>query len=269
MKQCSSDLAKLAGNINVTHGVPVIGIPSRTTLFCDFDGPVVDVSERYYATYRLSVERMMTEIGIANHCKLLSKQQFWYLKQERVPDFEIALRSGVSEDKVERFLSVVRNEVNQPSLLQKDQLQPGIRWALELLYSQGIRLVLVTLRRQAQVQELLQSYRLDHLFKRVWGTQDCDAAYRNSIDSKCALLAHAWSNDCKQYGTPSYAWMVGDTEADIVAGQVNNIETVALTCGIRSRSYLAQYRPNYICDDLVSVTHSLVHGTPVSSSLGC
>lgn len=247
----------------------MIGIPSRTTLFCDFDGPVVDVSDRYYATYCLSLEQMMVAIGPGNYCQLLTKEQFWYLKQQRVPDFEIALRSGVPDGQVELFLDTVRREVNQPSLLAKDRLQPGIRWALELLHSQGIRLVLVTLRRQAQVKKLLQTYHLDHLFKMVWGTQDDDAAYRNSVESKCRLLAHAWAYDCQQHGTPKYAWMVGDTEADILAGQASNIATVALTCGIRSRSYLAQYRPTYICEDLVSVTHSLVNGPPVSSVSGC
>ncbi|MGK7891988.1 MAG: HAD family hydrolase [Leptolyngbyaceae cyanobacterium] len=246
----------------------MIGIPSRTTLFCDFDGPIVDVSERYYATYCLALEQMMTDIGPSNHCKLLTKEQFWYLKQQRVPDFEIALRSGIPDDKVEFFLDTVRGLVNHASLLQKDQLQPGIRWALELLHSQSIRLILVTLRRQAQVQSLLRAYGLDHLFKRVWGTQDDDAAYRNSVESKCALLAHAWADDCKRHGMPKHAWMVGDTEADILAGQSSNIATVALTCGIRSRSYLAQYQPTYICNDLVAITHSLMNGVSVSSLSG-
>lgn len=249
----------------------MIGTPCRTTLFCDFDGPIVDVSDRYYATYlqalkdlRLSLSHEQEEI----HHGTLTKEQFWYLKQHRVPDFEIAIRSGIPEPQVEAFLAIVRDLVNQPSLLHYDCLQSGIRWALELMNSQGVRLVLVTLRRQTQVEEILNTYKLDHLFKAVWGTQDIDAAYVNSAECKTALLAKAWADDCRRFGTPQQSWMVGDTEADIIAGQAQNIGTVALTCGIRSRAYLRQYQPEHICEDLVSVTHSVVGRGQALSTLG-
>ena len=247
----------------------MIGIPHRTTLFCDFDGPIVDVSERYYETYCMSLKHM-AQRALASASTysytVLSKEQFWYLKQERVPDFEIALRSNIPDHQVESFLDTVRSLVNQPFLLHRDCLQPGIRWALELMHSQGIRLVLVTLRCQRQVEELLRAYQLDHLFRAVWGTKEDEAAYINSAASKTTLLKAAWVQSCERYGVPQRAWMVGDTEADILAGQATGISTVALTCGIRSRSYLMQYKPNHICADLVSVTHSLVSG-PYAASL--
>ena len=247
----------------------MIGTPCRTTLFCDFDGPIVDVSDRYYATYCQALEQLKMELSPLDqviHYNVLTKEQFWYLKQHRIPDFEIAIRSGIPESQVDNFLGIVRTLVNQVSLLHYDCLQPGIRWALELMNSQGVRLVLVTLRRQSQVEEILKSCQLEHLFKAVWGTHDVDAAYVNSADCKTALLKKAWTDACQRFGFPEKAWMVGDTEADILAGQSQNIGTVALTCGIRSRAYLSQYQPDHICEDLVSVTHSLVNGaqaTPV------
>ena len=251
----------------------MIGTPCRTTLFCDFDGPIVDVSDRYYATYRQALDQLRVDLSLcgsqqrqAIHFNGLTKAQFWYLKQHRIPDFEIAIRSGIPESQVDAFLEIVQTLVNQPSLLHHDCLQPGIRWALELMNSQGVRLVLVTLRRQAQVEEILKSYQLDHLFKAVWGTHDIDAAYVNSADCKIALLKKAWADACQRLGTPQIAWMVGDTEADILAGQAQNIGTVALTCGIRSRAYLSQYQPDHICADLVSVTHSVVSGAVVSGA---
>lgn len=238
----------------------MIGTPCRTTLFCDFDGPIVDVSERYYATYRQSLANMIDTLGGEHDgpCNVLTKEQFWSLKQQRIPDFEIALRSGIPECRIDDFLAMVRQLVNQPSLLHLDVLQPGVRWALELMNSQGVRLVLVTLRQQSQVVDILKNHQLDHLFKAVWGTHETSFAYANSSDCKTALLKQAWDLDCATYGQPQNAWMVGDTEADLIAGKHHRIGTVALTCGIRSRLYLSQYRPDYICEDLVSVTHSLV-----------
>ena len=245
----------------------MIGTPCRTTLFCDFDGPIVDVSERYYATYRQSLAEMQDILRRKNynHCNTLTREQFWSLKQHRIPDFEIALRSGVPEQHIDDFLIIVRQLVNQPSLLHLDTLQPGVRWALELMNSQGVRLVLVTLRQQTQVINILRQHQLDHLFKAVWGTHETSIAYANSSDCKTALLKQAWELDCATYGQPQYAWMVGDTEADVVAGKAHHIGTVALTCGIRSRAYLQQYQPDHICEDLVSVTHSLVSSAQSTS----
>ncbi|MEM9219487.1 MAG: HAD hydrolase-like protein [Cyanobacteria bacterium P01_F01_bin.150] len=245
----------------------MIGTPCRTTLFCDFDGPIVDVSARYYATYLQALEQLKVVLSSNQrypchqeiHYNTLTKEQFWALKRYRIPDFEIAIRSGIPGDYIDDFLSIVRSLVNQPSLLHYDCLQPGIRWALELMNSQGVRLILVTLRCQSQVEDILRAYRLGHLFKAVWGTQYEDVAYLNSADCKTALLEKAWDNTCRFHGTPQCSWMIGDTEADILAGQARKIGTVALTCGIRSRSYLSQYRPDHICTDLVSVTHSLVN----------
>ena len=248
----------------------MIGTPCRTTLFCDFDGPIVDVSDRYYATYRQALDQLETHLSQhrqAIHCSVLTKEQFWYLKQHRVPDFEIAIRSGIPESQVDTFLDIVRTLVNQPSLLHHDTLQPGIRWALELMNSQGVRLILVTLRSQSQVEEVLKEHQLEHLFKAVWGTHDIDAAYVNSADCKTALLKKAWADVCRRFSPPQKAWMVGDTEADILAGQAQNIGTVALTCGIRSHAYLSQYGPDHICEDLVSVTHSLVSGAQTTPAL--
>lgn len=248
----------------------MIGTPCQTALFCDFDGPIVDVSNRYYATYLQAIKQLKAELSPCHQTiypHILTKEQFWYLKQHRIPDFEIAIRSGIPESHVEFFLAIVQALVNQPALLHHDCLQPGIRWALGLMNSQGVRLILVTLRRQSQVEDILRFHQLEHVFKSVWGTQDADAAYINSADGKTALLGKAWADVCQRYGVPQRAWIVGDTEADILAGQAQKISTVALTCGIRSRAYLSQYQPDYICSDLVSVPHSLVNSAQSASVL--
>jgi phosphoglycolate phosphatase-like HAD superfamily hydrolase len=56
-----------------------------------------------------------------------------------------------------------------------------------------------------------------------------------------------------------FAWMVGDTEADVLAGQQLGIPTIALTCGIRSRSYLQRLEPTRIHADLLSATRYLMN----------
>jgi phosphoglycolate phosphatase-like HAD superfamily hydrolase len=249
-----------------SHPRSPVRFVAPTTVFCDFDGPIVDVSDRYYNTYRLG----LAEVQASDPTKKrllpvhrLTKAQFWQMKQERTPDREIAMRSGLRGEQIDQFLHQVSQIVNQPTLLHQDRLQPGVKWALESLHAQGTCLILVTLRCQVQAIQILQNHGLAHLFSQVWGAQDHSAAYTNYADHKTQLLAAAIAA-CPQAslyqsdrGTPS-AWMIGDTEADILAGQAMNVPTIGLTCGIRSQTYLQKFAPTHIHSDLASAVRRLV-----------
>jgi phosphoglycolate phosphatase len=241
------------GSAQLLSGYPQRFVSPQVTLFCDFDGPIVDVSERYYHTYQLGlaeIEAASPELTLHR----LSKAQFWQMKQERTPDVEIAMRSGLQGDQIEGFLSRVKQIVNQPELLAQDQIQPGVKWALSLLHERGVRLVLVTLRQQNQATQILRDHGLESLFSGIWGTHDDTAAYLNQAEHKAYLLELAMQQ--QDYGS---AWMVGDTEADVLAGQSLGIPTIALTCGIRSRSYLQRLEPTRIHTDLLSATRYLMN----------
>jgi phosphoglycolate phosphatase-like HAD superfamily hydrolase len=228
------------------------------TVFCDFDGPVVDVSNRYYSTYHQAlteIDRVYCGRDVWLPLQILTKQQFWQMKQDRVPDREIARRSGLSGRAIDCFLARVEEIVNSPQLLQQDTIQRGVNWALNLLCSQGVRLVLVTLRRQDRVTQILEDHNLSRLFSGVYGTTDDLAAYQNYADIKTQLLDRAMTEHLSCSSTS--AWMIGDTEADIIAGQAMNIPTIALTCGIRGYQQLSQLEPTLILDDLFSAAHYL------------
>ncbi|HEY9888592.1 MAG TPA: hypothetical protein V6D02_09350, partial [Candidatus Obscuribacterales bacterium] len=59
-------------------------LPPGSTLFCDFDGPIADVSERYYQTYALALSATHQAYAIQGRVlpiRRLTKAQFWYMKQ--------------------------------------------------------------------------------------------------------------------------------------------------------------------------------------------
>jgi phosphoglycolate phosphatase len=235
---------------------------SELTVFCDFDGPIIDVSERYYQTYQLGLadlQALHQARGETLPIHLLTKEQFWQMKQDRVPDLEIAMRSGLQPHQVDYFLQRVTEIVNQPALLHQDRLQPGVRWALSLLRSQGAKLILVTLRCQNQAIQILESYGLAGLFTEIRGTSDRDAAYRNQAEQKTQLLAQVIGDRHLSASALESAVIIGDTEADVIAGQVAGISTVALTCGIRSATYLKRFQPDRIHQDLLSTAHYLIY----------
>lgn len=229
------------------------------TVFCDFDGPIVNVSARYYSTYRLALaetQTLLEQQGSDIRFCPLSADQFWQMKQERVPDVEIAMRSGLSLSQTELFLQRVNYLVNQPALLHQDSLQEGVAHALLQLRDRGLRVVLVTLRCQEQVTELLESYELSDIFDGIYGTQDCQIAYQNQAELKTQLLREAIATETHLGHSP--LCMIGDTEADILAGQQVGIPTLALTCGIRSDRYLRTFNPTYIHSDLVTAVQQLL-----------
>ena len=250
------------------------------TLFCDFDGPIVDVSDRYYHTYQLGLEktqaiylgRKTVDHKTVNQRRVklpiqpLTKLQFWQMKQERTPDREIAMRSGLQGEQIDCFLHNVNQIVNQPALLQQDQLQPGVKWALALLQAQGARLVLVTLRCQMQATQILREQGLHPLFSQIWGSKDDGVAYENLAAHKTELLRRAIAaEDQAADSSPRATWMIGDTEADVLAGKAMNVPTIAVTCGIRSKPYLQKLEPTRIHADLLSAAHYLVSLMPVAA----
>jgi phosphoglycolate phosphatase len=243
-------------------------LSDSTTIFCDFDGPVVDVSDRYYSTYHLALadtaqfyreSSQELEDGISQPIiRVLSKARFWEMKQNRIPDREIALESGLQEHEIDFFMRRVVKIVNCPDLLKQDKIQPGVSWALNLLHSQGFQLVLVTLRDRTEATQILERHRLIRLFSSIYGTENRqEAAYQNYTEIKTQLLARAIAERATQV-SQNGAWIVGDTEADILAGQAMQIPTIGVTCGIRSYEQLSQLQPTRIEPDLLTAAHYLV-----------
>lgn len=228
---------------------------SQLTIFCDLDGPLIDVSQRYYTTYQLALAETQAYIQTqAETVSLtpLSLDQFWSMKQAKRPDIEIADLSGLSGHYIDFFMHQVQAMVNQPLLLQEDRLQPGVHKALEQLLKQGAQLAVVTLRCQAQVDQVLRQHHLTHYFRLIRGTDDTQAAYQNYAVCKQVLI----QDTIHAMGLTNYQpiWMIGDTEADVLAAQAMQINTVALTCGMRNYAFLNGLRPTSIQSSLATAS---------------
>jgi len=229
--------------------------PASATLFCDFDGPLVDVADRYYATYCQGLSDTQAQFATPGGLLpvyQLSREQFWRLKTNRIPDTKIAACSGLQGEVVAWFLARVREIVNDPALLAHDRLQPNARQALRLLRSHGIQVVIVTLRQSSQVVEFLRQHQLDWAIRDIYGAVDAQAAYANHAEHKIHRLQVAIADQRRQGQAIDTAWMVGDTEADILAGQAAQLPTIGLTCGVRNRLYLQRFHPNHLHSDLWS-----------------
>lgn len=246
-------------------------LPPGSTLFCDFDGPIADVSDRYYHTYCLALKTTQAAYArehIALPVRRLTKAQFWYMKQNRVPDTTIADWSGLSGEQVDHFLGQVGTLVNQPTLLHQDQLQPGAKTALMRLRHHGVRIVIVTLRQASQVLDFLHHYDVATMISQIYGAELAETAYANRTEHKIMRLREAIADQTRLGFDTSHSWMIGDTEADVSAGQAFELPTLALTCGIRSSLYLKDFAPTGVYRNLQAAVEYLTPKAAIAQPMG-
>ncbi|MFM7384559.1 MAG: HAD family hydrolase [Microcystaceae cyanobacterium] len=213
-------------------------------LITDFDGPIMDVSERYYQVYQYCLAAVQDP---EQRVTLLSKAQFWQMKRAQVPEIEIGLQSGLRDRQAKTFAHLRKITVHTLPYLVYDQPLPWAIAALEKLQAKGVDLVVMTMRRVCELEEALERNHLGQFFaedRRYCLAND----YRkiNDIHDKKGLMAQAMA----ELPPTPVTWMVGDTEADILAAQSQNIPVIGLLSGIRDRQRLTQHQPTAIANNL-------------------
>jgi len=86
-------------------------------LITDFDGPIIDVSERYYNVYKFCLDSIRYP---DQPVQQLGKAEFWQLKRSRVP--EKKLRFFLT---TQAQIAQLRQTVHTPPYFKYDCLAPG------------------------------------------------------------------------------------------------------------------------------------------------
>jgi phosphoglycolate phosphatase-like HAD superfamily hydrolase len=210
----------------------------------DFDGPIMDVSERYYSVYQFCLQEIRRP---GQKVQELSKAEFWQMKRERVPETQIGMVSGLDEAQTKEFSSLRRKTVHTEPYFQYDCLAVGAVDALLKIQQAGIDLAVMTMRRVWELDYAFQQYDLGKFFpeNRCYCLSN-DYVKTRDIDDKPLLMARA----LKELPTATDTWMVGDTEADITAAKKHGIKAIAVESGIRDRAQIKLYHPDFIVRDL-------------------
>ncbi len=204
----------------------------RQLICIDLDGPVLDVSERYYRVY----SDTLNSFGL----EPLSKKSYWNLKRSRVSEPEVLARSATPDTHLVRaYLEARAQRIESAQYLLFDQVWHGIPETLKILRSQRA-LVLVTLRTS---RELLD-HQLDRL--KLLDAFDCILAAGTAAgesdrgEQKAQLVRHCFRNE------DLTGWFVGDTETDIHSGRLLGLRTAAITFGIRTAEHLNAVSPDIV-----------------------
>ncbi|TAD80342.1 MAG: HAD family hydrolase [Oscillatoriales cyanobacterium] len=228
-------------------------------LITDFDGPIMDVSHRYYRVYQFC----LAETRRSNQeIQELSKTEFWNLKRAQVKEVEIGRRSGLDAEQAERFSQLRRDTVHQMDYMSLDRPVDGAIETLERLQSMGWELVVMTMRRVRELDEALERCQLAQFFAPEH--RYClanDYVKTRDVDDKPRLMARAQ----RELSPAPLSWMVGDTEADIAAARSAGIPIVGVLSGIRDRDRLDGYEPDAIAPNLSGAVNYILTKTSKGS----
>ncbi|MEB3312482.1 MAG: HAD family hydrolase [Snowella sp.] len=229
-------------------------------LITDFDGPIMDVSERYYQVYLYCLAQIKATDQLV---KTLSKEEFWNLKRAQVPEKEIGLMSGLDLEQAQAFAKLRRKTVHTLPYLVYDQPIPGAIATLEKIQSLGLDLVVMTMRRVCELDFALKSHDLARFFPEPqrYCLSD-DYVKTTDVQDKPRLMARALQ-ELTRFDT---VWMVGDTEADAIAAKTYQIPFIGVLSGIRDRDRLAQHQPNFIVNNLGEALELILSNQPNAKS---
>ncbi|MGL4378177.1 MAG: HAD family hydrolase, partial [Microcoleaceae cyanobacterium] len=165
----------------------------------------------------------------------------------RIPESQIALKSGLDEEQTEMFVKIRHQNAHNMSLLVYDQPVAGAVEALQTCQKSGIDLVVMTMRRQRELDEALHRCHFRKFFTKNRRYCIGDNYHKTKdIHDKPLLMANAIAS----LPPASKTWMVGDTEADIISAQSQGIPIIAVLSGIRDRAQLEKHKPDLILNNL-------------------
>jgi phosphoglycolate phosphatase-like HAD superfamily hydrolase len=221
-------------------------------IFTDFDGPIMDVSERYYQVYQDCLKEASEPDQLLT---VLSKEVFWQLKRAQVPERQIGQISGLHDDQARRFAQLRRETVHSLAYLPYDRVIPGAIAALDRLRLMDCPLVLLTMRRASALHQVLDHHDLARFFPldRRYCLPDHYLKAQDVVE-KPRLMGQALS----ELPAASKTWVIGDTEADIAAAHAYQVPVIGVLSGIRDRKRLMGYNPSFIVENLAQAVETIL-----------
>lgn len=201
-----------------------------TNIFIDLDGPILDVSERYYQVYKYIVKKLNGNV--------ISRDLYLELKRKKT-DAKKILRLSNIEGSVNRFELNWLDLIEKRSFLLYDKIWPSVKAVLSRIRAKH-KIILVTLRRSLlNLNWQLRRLNLERCFDLVL----CQKANNGNWSVKYNLIKNSKVSDIR-------SCIIGDTEVDILTGKKLGIETIAVLSGLRGRNFLNKYKPDYMIDTL-------------------
>jgi phosphoglycolate phosphatase-like HAD superfamily hydrolase len=221
-------------------------------IITDFDGPIMDLSDRYYHVYQICLDKVKLPNQSLN---IFPKARFWKYKQALIPERQLGIESGLTDAQADVFKQLRDRHAHQIQYLPLDLVVPGSIAALEKIQASGSELLVMTLRRTCELEPAFKQYDLDRFFPPQY--RYClpdDYVKHGDVQAKTQLMEKALTELKPDPNT----WMIGDTEADIIAAKTYNIKVIGVLSGIRNRQRLEHYQPDRITANLAEAVNFIL-----------
>lgn len=203
-------------------------------IFFDLDGPILDVSRRYYEVYRSILEEADKPA--------IPYGKYWEEKRACIPNKNIVLYTA-DLDFYDTFENRWFDRIENDNYLKLDSVWPWVTDVLSDLY-QKHQLYIVTGRSNpGNLNKQLDRLDLMRWFHAII----CRPARQNAAKEKINAIQEHFSN------LPAKAVIIGDTEADIECGKELGFITVGVQCGIRNNEQLKATGCDHIIEDIQSI----------------
>lgn len=193
---------------------------------------------RHYQCY----SDILTEHGFIP----ISLNKYWTMKRERC-DRKQLLALSRADDLYEVFLTSWLGRIEDKEYLMLDEVQDSVLDTLRAWKGVGVRLLLATMRNNVgNLHWQLEREQLDGLFDHVVAVGSVEAGAGKARHIRPLLL-----------GPSDESVWVGDTEVDVGAARELGIDICAVSCGLRTKEYLASLSPDMLEPDLASFARRL------------
>ena len=199
----------------------------RNIIF-DFDGTLTD-SRQDIAGAQVWALR---QLGFHTH----SEEDLYPLIGKSLHETFAQVLPAAQHDRISEAIALYA-EYYPPRALQTTVLFPGVRETLVLLRERGHRLAVASTKKGAGIRRATDHFGITALFDRLQGSDGIP--FKPAPDVIVMILTElGWH--------PRETLMVGDTDADILAGKNAGVGTCAVTYGALAHEELLAHQPDYV-----------------------
>jgi phosphoglycolate phosphatase-like HAD superfamily hydrolase len=204
----------------------------------DLDGPILDVSERYYSIYSVLLKRYVSTI--------LPKDEYWEMKRNRIPE-HIIVKQSYNDIPINEYQRLRIEFIESREFLNYDSIWKDIQHTL-LSFLEMNDVILITMRSNSEnLYWQLSKLNILHRFKDIIPVFTNVETTPNYKDQRWKykfnkiIASRFWKSANKSEYT-----FVGDTETDILTAKKLSIKSVAVSFGIRSHELLEILDPDIL-----------------------
>ena len=202
-------------------------------IYFDLDGTIIDSSEGVVNSALVALKtHNMNDYSIDTiKTTLIGPPLFLGLKN----------LTNESDEKIELLVKAFREDYSSKGVFQ-NSLFNGVKELIESLFTQGFHIEILTSKPQKFAEQILEQHNLKKYFYKIDG-----AGEKDKSSSKIEKLNISVKDN------ESISVMIGDRTEDIVAGQENKIDTIAVTYGFDDLKLLKEKKPTHIVDSALDI----------------